>query len=258
MRLHRAQAGYLAAQGSGSKYIKFADQAVLDVLLAKGVSADGIGITTADVEKVTSIGTWFKGNTEITSFDEFEKFTGVTAVPWDSFTGCKGLTSIKLPKSVQTIGGRAFNYVSNLVFDIDLPNLEQIDKYSPFVSTGVRRMLDLGKITIMDTWYGANYNFVRDSSVLDLVIIPESVETINTRTFHDCPMLNTIVVKCDTPPTLSGVLRYGTTPSPTIYVKEEFVGSYQEATNWASYTIKPISSLQTDNPTLYNEIKDYL
>ncbi|MBQ5394617.1 MAG: hypothetical protein IIU62_06250, partial [Alistipes sp.] len=68
MMLHRAMAGYLAAQGGGggSKYIEFADPEVFRVLMEKGVSSDGVGITTADVEAVTDIGTWFKGNTEIT------------------------------------------------------------------------------------------------------------------------------------------------------------------------------------------------
>lgn len=98
-RLHRAQMGV----SGGGKYIKFADPEVLRVLLANGVSSDGVGITTADVEKVTSIGTWFKGNTEITSFDEFEKFTGVTSLSQQALYQCSALSSIKLPQGVTSI-----------------------------------------------------------------------------------------------------------------------------------------------------------
>lgn len=45
-----------------------------------------------------------------------------------------------------------------------------------------------------------------------------------------------------------------------IYVPDSSVEAYKGATNWSSSTdrIKGISSLQTDNPTLYAEIQEYL
>lgn len=88
-------------------YLYFADDAVKEVLIANGVSSDGVGITTADVEKVTSIGTWFKGNTEITSFDEFEKFTGIKQIytAWEKqpFGGCTSLEYITLPRGLEVL-----------------------------------------------------------------------------------------------------------------------------------------------------------
>ena len=97
---------------SKKDYIEFADPEVLRVLLANGVG-DGIGITYADAAAVTSIGTWFRNNTEITSFDEFEYF-GITSIPAYGFQGCTNLVSITLPSSVTFIGSDAFSGCSAL------------------------------------------------------------------------------------------------------------------------------------------------
>ena len=62
---------------------------------------------------VTDIGMTFR-NSEITSFDEFHYFTGVTDVSAYAFMGCNSLVSIKLPNSVKQIGMWAFKSCSNL------------------------------------------------------------------------------------------------------------------------------------------------
>lgn len=105
-------------------YLYFADRKVQEVLIANGVSSDGVGITTADVERVTSIGTWFKDNTEITSFDEFEKFTNLTEIPKIAFRNTSNLTSIKIPTTITTIYGGAF-YGSG-INEFDLKNVSVI------------------------------------------------------------------------------------------------------------------------------------
>lgn len=89
----------------GGLYVKFADPKVLEVLLANITTDDGIGLTTEDVEGVTGIGTWFKGNAEITSFDEFELFTGIKQIysAWNNqaFGNCTSLEYITLPRGLE-------------------------------------------------------------------------------------------------------------------------------------------------------------
>lgn len=104
---------------SGGFYMKFQDPEVLRILLANGVG-DGVGITTEQAEAVSSIGTWFKGNTTIETFDEFDKFTGVKAISGGSvnstgsaFEGCTSLKSINL-SNIQTLGNRSFSNCTNL------------------------------------------------------------------------------------------------------------------------------------------------
>ena len=56
----------------------------------------------------------FKGNSTITSFDEFRYFTNCTEIPYEFFSGCSNLTSITLPKTVTTIEETAFSGCSSL------------------------------------------------------------------------------------------------------------------------------------------------
>ena len=50
----------------------------------------------------------FSKNSEITSFDELEKFTGVTIIKAEAFKNCTSLLSCKVPSSVITINAGAF------------------------------------------------------------------------------------------------------------------------------------------------------
>lgn len=108
-----------------------------------------------EVERITDIGTVFNGNTEITSFDEFEQFTGVTSIGGAynngtfqgctilreislpptletigqyAFYGCSGLTSVEGLSQVKSIGYNAFGECTALVIDeIEFPNLTSLD-----------------------------------------------------------------------------------------------------------------------------------
>lgn len=95
---------------TGSDYIKFADDEVLNVLMSKGVSSDGVGITKDDAARVTNIASWFTGNAIISSFKEFVEFKGVTFLTGRypstaAFINCKGLEEIDLPDSITSFDG---------------------------------------------------------------------------------------------------------------------------------------------------------
>ena len=102
-------------------YIPFEDSNVEAVLMSKGVG-DGIGITYKDAAKVTSISTWFKENTDITSFAEFVNFSGISLLADSTFYGCSSLTEITLPAGVTSIGNHAFNGCKLLARVLNLEN----------------------------------------------------------------------------------------------------------------------------------------
>jgi hypothetical protein len=118
--------------GAPSKYIRFADPAVEAVLMANRVSSDGVGITKEDAAKVRSIGTWFKGNKKITSFDEFKYFTGVknlgssNSTSQAAFYECKSLRTIILPTSVTLINAPSFLGCTSLTSVGGLDNVTNI------------------------------------------------------------------------------------------------------------------------------------
>lgn len=78
-----------------------------------------------EVERITDIGTVFSGNTEITSFGEFEKFTGLTSVPDGAFRGCTNLMELTIPKTLTVIERSAFANVPAPMI-LDCPNLTDI------------------------------------------------------------------------------------------------------------------------------------
>lgn len=189
-------AGRITLDIQGGFYMRFEDDAVRDVLMAKGVSSDGIGITVADAEAVTSIGTWFKGNTEITSFDEFEKFTGVTNLSASAFSGCSNLTVLELPTTINVVGAAALNGVPAPII-LDLPNLTTLNRglYESgcFASSGIIEIKSLGHLeTIPD---GYNNNTKGDfEGCLDLrkVFLPGTLVNIGSRAFCGCTNLEEI------------------------------------------------------------------
>lgn len=89
--------------------------ALMAVCYAQGWAEHEDYMTFEEAAAVTDIGTVFSNNRNIGSFDEFQYFTGVTAVPGNAFVSCTSLTSIVFPQSLQSIGTLAFRYCSNLV-----------------------------------------------------------------------------------------------------------------------------------------------
>jgi hypothetical protein len=268
-------------------YIQFEDKAVEAICVANW-SSDGIGLTEEDAAAVTTIGTTFKENTEITSFDEFRYFTGVSRLgtqSWSTddapFYKCTSLRTIKLPPSVTSINYYAFFGCSSLN-SINLDNVEElwdgaflnctalsIDIIAPKLTgsvgsgainnTSITKVLDLGTATKIKGGWGAIDGAFRNNALLTCVILPPTSTAISTAVFADCPNLKTFISKATVPPTL-GASQFDRTPVSAIYVPDASLEAYKTATNWKAYAnkIKGISDLATDNPTLYAEIEEYL
>lgn len=86
-------------------WVRFADDEVRKVL-GKNVKGDeNANLTLDELAKVTDIGTWFKGNKKMTSFNELGE-TGVTSLGSNCFDGCNNLSHIDL-RAIDRIGGAA-------------------------------------------------------------------------------------------------------------------------------------------------------
>lgn len=90
---------------------------VMDVLFANGACLDKDYMTREEAAAVADIGTWFKDNTRITSFDEFEYFSHpeLTALKETAFAGCTNLTGIRLPQQVEKLNHASFSGCRKLV-----------------------------------------------------------------------------------------------------------------------------------------------
>ena len=94
--------------------IAFEDPRVKEILLMHYFDTNEDGeISYEEAAAITTIKTIFK-NTDITSFNEFQYFIGVTEIDGDAFRNCKNLSTIVLPDCLTSIGSFAFFNCENL------------------------------------------------------------------------------------------------------------------------------------------------
>ena len=225
-------------------YIQFEDKAVEAICVANW-SSDGIGLTEEDAAKVTTIGTTFKGNTAITSFNEFEYYTAVTSLTTSAFYSCSSLKSIKFPSSITEIGVQAFYGCSALEGDLLLDNVTTIG-HNAF--NGCKKLTSvyapvLGSIP---------QDGFRYCSGLQSVELGDVITSIGIRGLRDCTGLQKIIVRAATPPTLGADALTSTNNCP-IYVPDASLEAYKTATNWNKYAdrIHPLSEIEGGHITTF-------
>ena len=204
-------------------FIKFVDDEVKRVLIANGVDKDGDGgITREEAEAVTTIGTWFKGNTEITSFDELKYFTGVTFLGTSdtsatngAFADCTNLEYLTLPPSCVTLRVQAlynctslkrvngFEHVKTirnrmatnalLSQDLNLASVEGEIAFAAFAKTGITSISSLGKCTSLAHSNSSGEGVFDKCKSLKSVVIPESLTTIGGCAFMDDDALTSVI-----------------------------------------------------------------
>lgn len=87
-------------------------------------------LSEAEAAAVTTLGEVFKDNRNITLFNEFQYFTGLTSIGDYAFYGCSELISLVIPNSVTYIGYLAFNGCNNLPFITIPKSVSDIDDYA--------------------------------------------------------------------------------------------------------------------------------
>ena len=246
---------------AGSDYIKFADQAVFDILMSKGVSSDGVGITRDDAAKVTSLNYWFKGNVNITTFDELVFFTNLASIngipEYGEFSSCTALKSITLPDSVSVIGRNAFKGCSSLE-SINLDNIETISGNAFANCTNLKARFNLPKLKIVESSAfsaaGILECLMPNASRIDAYAFYNSTglekadvgftTAVGDFAFRNCTSLTTLIIRATTPPTYGSLVFFSSTKY-SIYVPDEVVSTYQAAAGWKDVAakIKPLSQL---------------
>lgn len=159
--------GYFTMGGTvDDDIITFAD-ANVKAICVENWDTNGDGeLSKAEAAAVTIIGTVFKDNKTIQSFDEFKYFTGVISLDGYAFYNCSNLASITLPNTLTTIGSYAF-YGCKSLTDVILPST-------------------LTSIGSFGFWWCNNFT---------TITIPNSVTSIGTAAFAGCTSLETINVE---------------------------------------------------------------
>ena len=155
-----------------SATINFVDDKVKALCVANwDTNSDG-ELSYVEAAAVTDLGTVFKGNTEITHFDELQFFTGLNSIGDDTyspkaFSDCYNLRSITIPESVTKIGNYAFMYSG------------------------------LTSITIPESVTSIGYVAFSGCTSLTSITIPEKVTSIGADAFKSCYGLTSVIVNAN-------------------------------------------------------------
>ena len=168
--------------------ITFADANVKALCIANwDTNGDG-ELNYAEAAAVTDLGTVFKDNDNITTFNELQYFTGLTFIGERAFYNCEGLTSVIIPNSVTTLNQYAFAFCYYLT-SVGLPNsLTTIGNYA------FESCFRLNSIIIPNTVMTIGNWAFYDCSGLVSLEIPASVTSIGNYAFCYCTGLAQITV----------------------------------------------------------------
>lgn len=255
------------------RYIKFVDPVVAQICATN--FGDGSGITEEQAASVTSIGTVFRGNTDIVTFDEFKYFIGIVKLSGNhSFQQCTNLKGFICPKSLTGIEYYACQGMSSLEYigwsygitvieglngslssfksTIELPNLisqptSNDRQNTTFYKLGVSQIINLGK---MD-WTGQiSYN-----SNLVKLVLPYTLVNWPSWAYSHNNKLSVVILHAVIPSTPPGVPFQSSASSLQVYVPDESLEAYKSTSNWSSIAskIQPISNYAT-----FTDISDRL
>ena len=188
--------------------ITFADDNVKALCLANWDNNNDGKLSMDEAAAVTDLGTVFESNSTITSFDELQYFTGLTAIRSNAFYNCSGLTSVTIPESVDSIGPYAFSCCSGLTSTTIPESVTKIGRNAFYNCTGLTSV----HISNLAAWCNikfyedtetsshytnpllyAHHLLINNEEIKDL-IIPDGVTKIGDYTFEGCTGLTSVTI----------------------------------------------------------------
>lgn len=159
--------------------------ALLSYINNQGWSERANELCASEASKVTTIGTYLNGKTNITSFDQFQYFTSVTSLVANAFNGCTNLRSIEMPESITTINQYAFQNtaLTSLMFKSSITALNH----------ALRNITSLVSITVNGT-ITINQGFVYGDTSLESITADKILCTTSNcnSSFYNCTALTSI------------------------------------------------------------------
>ncbi len=139
---------------------------------------------------VTSLDGIFKDEYNITSFDELQYFTGLTAIAQQEFENCMKLESVKFPPQLQSIGIRAFSNCRMLQQIIIPQSVTSIGKFAFSSNWELKEIRVENGNPVYDS--RSNCNAIIETATNRLIVggccseIPDGVVAIGQAAFESC------------------------------------------------------------------------
>lgn len=220
--------GGLAPHPVTNDYLKIEDEEVLRILIEKGVSADGIGVTKEDAMAVTSISTWFSNNTLVKDLSILNEFENVTELAPAAFSSCSAEV-VGLDNIVRFGKQNTFN--KSGIKRVYAPKLEYIGDYYTFAGSSNLEYVDsLGIITAIPRCLDNCKN-------LKKVVFPETLATMSAQVFYGSTV-QVLIVEATTPPAFEGNNYFAGGTVNAIYVPAASLADYKAAYGWKNHASK--------------------
>ena len=168
--------------------IVFADPNVKAICVANwDTNGDG-ELSYAEAAAVTSLGTVFQNNTNITSFEELSNFYGLTSIESEAFRNCSNLTSLTIPCSVDVIGSGAFNNCVGLTTIISprwpAPNISVDAFSSETYSNATLYVPTLAVPAYQNAYYWSSFSHIEGRDFVEITAFSSVCPTGQTLYYH--------------------------------------------------------------------------
>jgi len=191
--------------------IQFEDENVKKLCIAVWDTDGDHELSYDEAAIVTTLGTTFKGNTEIQFFNELKHFTSLTTLDTNSFYGCSSLLCVTIPINITVLNSSPFSGCSQLkrvIFDkgsklkevtqATFPrSIAELEIPASVEFIGDNAFKDCQSLSIITFEKDSNLKSIGKSAfdaciLLTTIEIPSNVETIGEEAFRRCIRLENI------------------------------------------------------------------
>ena len=216
------------------------NSALLSLLYDNGLIENEDYATYAEIRAINSsqFADAFSSASSLTSFDEFELFTGVKKLGDYAFSGCPNMESIKFPESVYKLGKNVLagcNSLENVEVDGNNAHFYSPEGSNLIVDKTTRTIVaGCGSSTIpSDVYYIGDYAFA--GSNLTEITIPSNIREIGDHGFDGCSALEYVEMESENPPKIGDNVFDDVSEDFEIDVPEDAVETYTEDDEWSQY-----------------------
>ena len=178
--------------------IVFADTTVKQICVANWDTDRDGELSLEEAATVTELGTVFKDNTEITSFNELQYFIGLTSIEESAFSGCYNLQSIIIPCAVTNIGNSIFYRcfeLSNIVVASGNTKYDSRGNCNAIIETASNKLIAGCQSTVVKNTVTSIGDYAFTGSNLTWGIeLPNSIVSIGSHAFYRCGDLLSLII----------------------------------------------------------------